>query len=148
MLQSNELNKVIHEWSEVFMHHSGTDFKRFMDETGLSFSQIGVLMQLFFRGNSGVTKLGDHMGVTNAGASQAVDRLVRMGLIERTEDPEDRRAKRLALTPKGRTVIEQGVAARSKFVTRITEALTPEQQSMVIDSLRLLTDAARKASEA
>lgn len=147
MLPSNELGAVIHEWSEVFMRRSGHDFKSFMSETGLSFSQVGVLMGLAHAGRSGVSKLGDQMGVTNAGASQAVDRLVRMGLIERTEDPADRRAKRLALTPKGRTIIEQGIVARSRFFKRITEALTPEQQSMIIASLRLLTEAARQAEE-
>ncbi len=34
------LTEVIREWSEVFMHRSMRDFKRFMDETDLSFSQI------------------------------------------------------------------------------------------------------------
>ena len=39
MLHTKELIEVIHEWSEVFMRRSGRDFKRFMDETGLSFSK-------------------------------------------------------------------------------------------------------------
>jgi DNA-binding MarR family transcriptional regulator len=87
------------------------------------------------------------MGVTNAAASQAVDRLVGLDLIERTEDPEDRRAKRLALTQKGRAVIEQGIEARSKWIEGLTDALTPEQQDMIISALTLLTEAARKTDE-
>ncbi len=138
---------VIREWSEVFMQRSMRDFKRFMDETGLSFSQLSVLMRLKHGGNSGVTEIGDQMGVTSAAASQAVDRLVQLGLIERTEDPEDRRAKRLALTKKGSALIEQGVEARGKWIEGLTDALTPDQQNMIISALTLLTEAAQKTKE-
>jgi DNA-binding MarR family transcriptional regulator len=147
MSPTKELTKVIHEWSEVFMNRSGRDFKRFMDETDLSFSQISVLMRLKHGGNIGVSEIGDQLGVTSAAASQAVDRLVQLGLIERTEDPEDRRAKRLALTPKGCTLIEKGIEARSQWIEGLTDALTPEQQSMIISALTLLTAAARATKE-
>src|SRR5512136_1623415 len=99
MSPTQGLSEVIREWSEVFMHRSMRDFRRFMDETGLSFSQINILMRLLHGGSAGVSEIGDQLGVTNAAASQAVDRLVELELIERTEDPQDRRAKRLALTP-------------------------------------------------
>ena len=147
MSPTKELTEVIHEWSEVFMRRSGRDFKRFMDETGLSFSQLNVLMRLYHGGNSGVSEIGEQMGVTSAAASQAIDRLVLLGLIGRTEDPEDRRAKRLALTPKGRTLIESGIEARSRWVEGLTDALTPEQQSLTISALTLLTAAARATEE-
>jgi MarR family transcriptional regulator for hemolysin len=147
MSPTKELTEVIHEWSEVFMRRSGRDFKRFMDETGLSFSQLNVLMRLYYGGNSGVSEIGEQMGVTSAAASQAIDRLVLQGLIERTEDPIDRRAKRLALTPKGRMLIEKGIEARSRWVEGLTDALTPEQQSMTISALTLLTEAARATKE-
>jgi DNA-binding MarR family transcriptional regulator len=147
MQSSKQLTAVIREWSEVFMHRSGRDFKRFMDETGLSFSQISILMRLMHEGSSGVSEIGDQLGVTNAAASQSVDRLVQLGLIERTEDPEDRRAKRLNLTHKGRALINKGIEARGKWIEGLTDALTPEQQNMIISALTLLTEAARKMND-
>jgi DNA-binding MarR family transcriptional regulator len=147
MSPTKELTEVIREWSEVFMHRSMRDFKRFMDETDLSFSQISVLMRLFHGSNCGVSEIGGQLGVTNAAASQTVDRLVQLGLIERTEDPVDRRAKRLALTEKGRVLIEKGIDARSKWIEGLTDALTLEQQNMIISALTLLTEAARKTKE-
>jgi len=147
MSTTKELTEIIREWSEVFMRRSGRDFKRFMDETGLSFSHLNVLMRLYHGGNSGVSEIGEQMGVTSAAASQAIDRLVLQGLIQRTEDPIDRRAKQLTLTPKGRTLIERGIEARSQWVEGLTEALTPEQQSMTISALTLLTEAARATKE-
>lgn len=144
MSPTKALTEVIREWSEVFMHRSMRDFRKFMDETGLSFSQISILMRLLHGGNAGVSEIGGQLGVSNAAASQAVDRLVQLGLIERTEDPIDRRAKKLALTPEGRRLIEQGIQIRSKWVEGLTDALTPEQQSMIISALTLLTAAAKE----
>ena len=147
MSPAKVLAEVIREWSEVFMHRSMRDFKRFMDETGLSFSQINILMRLFHGGDTGISEIGDQLGVTNAAASQSVDRLVQLGLIKRTEDPIDRRAKRLELTPKGRALMEKGIEVRIKWVEGITTALTPEQQESIISALNLLTEAARKTEE-
>jgi DNA-binding MarR family transcriptional regulator len=147
MSPTKQLTEIVHEWSEVFMQRSMRDFKRFMDETDLSFSQISVLMRLYHGGKIGVSEIGEQMGVTSAAASQAIDRLVNLELIERTEDPNDRRAKQLVLTQKGRALIEKGIEARSNWISDLTNALTPEQQTMIISALTRLTKAARKTEE-
>ena len=147
MSQTEILTEVIRKWSQVFMQRSMRDFKRFMDSTGLSFSQINILMRLFHEGITNVSEVGELLGISNAAASQAVDRLVGLGLIERTEDPEDRRTKRLALTPVGRTAIEKGIEARSQWIEGVTHALNPEQQKMIISALTLLTQAAQDTNE-
>jgi DNA-binding MarR family transcriptional regulator len=147
MLPTKALTEVIREWSEVFMHRSMRDFKRFMEETGLSFSQINILMRLIHAKSTGVSEIGEELGVTNAAASQAVDRLVGLGLIERAEDPEDRRAKKLALTQKGRALIEKGIEARSKWVEGLTDTFTSDQQAMIISALTLLTESAIKMED-
>lgn len=139
--------EVIREWSEVFMQRSMRDFRKFMEETDLSFSQINILMRLIHGNSTSVSEIGEQLGVTNAAASQAVDRLVGLDLIERTEDPIDRRAKRLALTRKGRTLIERGIEVRSQWIEGLTDALTPEQQSLIIAALTLLTEAAQATKE-
>jgi DNA-binding MarR family transcriptional regulator len=108
---------------------------------------LSVLMRLFMRGNSGVSEIGGHLGVTSAAASQTVDHLVQMGFIERTEDPEDRRAKQLTLTNKGREIIARGVETRSKWVEGLTNSLSADQQNMIINALTLLTEAARKTND-
>ncbi|MGD0879396.1 MAG: MarR family transcriptional regulator [Anaerolineales bacterium] len=147
MSPTKVFTEVIREWSEVFMQRSMRDFRKFMDETGLSFSQINILMRLIHAGSTGVSEIGEQLGVSNAAASQAVDRLVILDLIKRTEDPADRRAKQLALTHKGHTLIESGIEARSRWVEGLTDALTPEQQTMIVSALTLLTAAARTTEE-
>ena len=81
MSPSEEFKRVVRDWAKSYMNRSMHDFKRFMEETGLSFSQINILMRLFHGGMSGVSEIGEQMGITNAAASQTVDRLVGMDLI-------------------------------------------------------------------
>lgn len=147
MSPSKVFTEVVRDWSEVFMHRSGRDFRRFMHETGLSFSQVNLLMRLYHVDKSGVSKIGKRLGVTSAAASQAIDRLVILGLVERTEDPSDRRAKQLVLTPKGRELITHGIEMRCEWVEGLTNAFTKEQQGMIITALTLLTEAAQKSEE-
>jgi len=147
MLPAQELSDVVREWTEVFMSRSGRDFKRFMAETGLSFSQVNLLMRLYHKGKCGISEIGGRLGITKPAASQAIDRLVNLGMIERTEDPDDRRAKRLALTQAGRALIEKGFEARMNWIYSLTDSFTPEQQTLIISVLTLLTEAAKKTED-
>jgi DNA-binding MarR family transcriptional regulator len=143
MAHQNTLPEVIREWSAIFMHRSMSDFKRFMEDTGLSFSQVNILMRVLHGNKIGVTEIGEQLGVTNAAASQAVDRLVTLGLVERKEDPGDRRAKILTLTADGHDLLERGLQARINWVEKLTDSFTPDQQEMIINALSLLTTSAK-----
>lgn len=48
-----------------------------------------------------IKTLAHDLDVSAAAASQAVDRLVRAGVVARTRDPDDRRAVRLSFSPQG-----------------------------------------------
>ncbi len=144
MSPPQELTQVIRTWAEVFMHRSMRDFRRFMEETGLTFAQMNVLMRLKHSRECGVSDIGAQMGVSNAAASQLVDRLVQMGYISREEDPNDRRAKRLRLTAAGESLLQRGIEMRAAWIENLADMLTPEQQEHVIAALNILTEAARR----
>jgi len=143
MPDSERFTFVLRNWAEVFMQRSMRDFKRFMDDSRLSPTQINALMRLYYSGICGVTDIGEHLGVTNAAASQMVERMVQLGLFTRSENAGDRRAKQIALTPRGRALVEAGVEARRSWLEELTTALTPKEQEAIIEALTLLTDAAR-----
>lgn len=147
MKESKQIREAIHAWMAVFMHRSMRDFKRFMTDTGLSFSHVSILMWLLHGNCLGVSDIGEKMGVTNAAASQSIEKLVQMDLVRRSEDPDDRRAKRLEITSKGRTLIQQGMETRIRWVDGLAETLTPEQQNAVVQTLSLLTEAAKRTEE-
>jgi DNA-binding MarR family transcriptional regulator len=144
MPASPRLTEILRDWTEVFMRRSLGEFKRYMDNSGLSWPQVNTLMRLHYGGACGVSEVGSHLGVTSAAASQMVERLVQMGLLERTEDPDDRRAKLLALSRKGRALIDKGIEARRAWTAELTTRLSAEQQATIIIALTYLLQAARE----
>lgn len=146
MASSTDVTKALLKWSEVFMRGQMTGFVRYARECGLSMSQAGALFRLHGRGlTKGVSDIGDHLGVSNAAASQLLDRLVHQGLILRNEDPDDRRAKKISLTDQGRDFIENGMKGRERSFTSLADGMTPEERAAVLAGLNILV---RKIEEA
>ena len=144
MTKSEEFSLVMHNWSETFMRRSMHDFIRFSKDSGLSMPQMSTLFHLHHGNRCGVSNIGELLGVTNAGASQLVDRLVQNGLVERTEDPDDRRAKQLKLTEKGENLVLESIEVRRQWMENLTDALSVEEQDAIIEALTILTIAARE----
>lgn len=143
MTISEEFSQVLHDWSETFMRRSMHEFIQFSKDSGLSMPQIRTLFHLRHDSSCGVSEIGDLLGVTNPAASQMIDRLVLNGYIERTEDPTDRRAKRLNLTDKGRGIVNESIEIRTRWLEKLTDALTLEEQKSIISALVILTKAAK-----
>ena len=145
MSDSDRFTASLHEWTEVFMRRSMHDLVKFSKNSGVSMPQLSTLMHLYHHQDGcGVSDIGSHLGVTNAAASQMIDRLVQQGLLERSEDPKDRRGKRLQVSPKGRQLIEAGIEARRRWMEELTTELDAEQQQLISHALVLLTGAARR----
>lgn len=85
----------------------GGDFLERVDELELSLSQLKALQLLGQSGDSSLKALGDGLGLSLPAISRAVDGLVRRELVTRTEDADDRRMKRVAVTRAGREVLDQ-----------------------------------------
>jgi DNA-binding MarR family transcriptional regulator len=135
---------VLQQWIEVSMQRSMHNFLSYARESGLSMSQLGALFQVYRIGCSGVTDLGDDLGVTSSAASQLLDRLVQQGLIRRTEDPGDRRAKRILLTDKGLRVIQESIRARQGWVAELADTLSESEKEASIAALHILIDRANQ----
>src|SRR5450756_2667144 len=101
----------LQSWIDVFMHRSMRSVLLYAKESGLSMSQLGALMHIA-KGASGVSDIGDDLGISSAAASQMLERLVQMGLILRSEDPHDRRVKQIVLTGKGTEMLHGSWQAR------------------------------------
>jgi DNA-binding MarR family transcriptional regulator len=144
MVSTAQLIQIIRHFMDFAMHHSMRERAHFAKATGLSMPQFGILMQLHYRHNCGVSDLSQRFDITNAAASQLVDKLVQSGLIQREEDPNDRRAKLLNLTEKGRQLIQQGLEERYRWVDQLARKLTEEERNKVSEALQIMTQAAKE----
>jgi DNA-binding MarR family transcriptional regulator len=85
--------------------------------------------------------LGRSMSVT----SRLVDQLVERGLVSRREDERDRRAKRIAITESGRTLITTLERRRAEAQVAVIEHLSPEEQADVARAMALLAEAGKRS---
>lgn len=142
-MTSSQLIQTIRQFMDIAMHHSMRERAHFAKATGLSMPQFGILMQLHYRKDCGVSDISERFDITSAAASQLVDKLVQSGLIQRQEDPSDRRAKLLNLTEKGREFIQQGMEERYRWVNQLAGKLNAEEREKVIEALQIMTQVAK-----
>jgi len=144
MSSSDLFISTFHEWMEIFMHHSMRGYMHYAREKGLSRSMIGTLFHLSHRDHAGVTDLGEHLGVSSAAASQMLEHLVEENLIQRTEDPDDRRMKKITLTEKGYQVMKESVSARLGWLDELTALLSEEEKNQISTVINLIVDRSKK----
>ncbi len=138
----------LHSWADISAQHSMRGWAHHARATGLSMPQFSILMQLYRRGDCGISDISDRFEISSAAASQHVENLVQAGLIGRTEDPRDRRAKQIQLSEKGRALIHNGFDARYHWIDQLAKAIEPKDQEKVSEALSILIEAARKVEQA
>ena len=94
---------------------------------GLSIPQFDLLSTLTEQEGLSQQELAQRLYVTKGNVSGLLDRMVEAGLVERRSTPDDRRSNALFLTPKGRALAEEGIAAQNAYVTRTLGTLDPRE---------------------
>jgi DNA-binding MarR family transcriptional regulator len=129
--------KPFHESMESFLANIIQSFLNSMKQHGLSTPQIHALMYIFHADECQVSDIGTLADVSNAAASQLVERLVQQDLVDRREDPENRRNKLVTLSKKGKDLIHNSVIS-NPFLMKIIATLTLEQLQVIHNAFTIL----------
>jgi DNA-binding MarR family transcriptional regulator len=133
----------LHENLEYFLEQVIQDFMHFMHETGHTRPMLHALFHIYHAGECPISEIGALSASSPAAASQLVDRLVQQGLVQRSEDPQDRRIKKLRLTDKSLELIHQGITS-NRYLMDLIAALTAEQRQTVHTAFGYLAESSRK----
>ena len=144
MTEATQFSETVRQWMDTFMHRSMGGWAHYVRTRGVSMPQFMLLMHIHHKKSCGISDLSEHMEISNAAASQLVDKLVQAKLLVRVEDPDDRRAKQVSLSPAGEDLIEKGIAERSRWVDALTEKLNSEERKKVAAALEILNETAKK----
>jgi len=134
----------LREWMETSMHRSFHAFIRHNRESDLSLSQVNALFRLYHHGGSSVNDLANHLGITTAAVSQLLDPLIAAGLVLRSENPEDRRKKRIALTEKGQGMVEKSMNTRHAWLLELSQVLSDDEKEALLPAIKLLNQRTRE----
>lgn len=104
----------------------------------LTLAQFDVLAQLSV--NQGISQqaLARHLLVTKGDVCGLINRLSERGLVDRREDPQDRRAHKLYLTEAGQNLAVQVVPEHEAFVLEQMGTLNADEQRFLQMLLRRL----------
>jgi DNA-binding MarR family transcriptional regulator len=124
-----ELIRDMYALASFLMRSSNLGTFNKIAELDLSFTQIKALCVMDLDASEPSVKgLADSMSVSLPTMSRAVDSLFERGFVDRYEDREDRRVKRISLTDAGRTVTstlnEARLLGMRDFLTSLSDAET------------------------
>lgn len=106
------------------------DLFQLLNDLDLSVTQYKMLHLLSQQPDEelSVKALGDHVGLSLAAASRAVEGLHQRGYVERHEDACDRRVKRVRIADAGRRAIAELHTANIAALTEFIATLTPDER--------------------
>jgi DNA-binding MarR family transcriptional regulator len=111
-------------------------------ELRLGFTQLAALYVLADGGTTTIGELAEVLGRSPSATSRLVEGLVRRRLVERHEEPEDRRQRTLALTHRGRALLRVVDRARAdQFLTTVRPLPTTERALVAMGVAALATHA-------
>ncbi len=115
---------------------------RVIDESGLTFTQMKVLMTLAGSADEvlNLKPLAERLGLSLPSASRAVDELVNRELVARIEDERDRRQRRLSLTAAGEELAGEIMAARLQGLGQFAASLDEAERERLDSALSLLIE--------
>jgi MarR family 2-MHQ and catechol resistance regulon transcriptional repressor len=111
---------------------------RHIRSLGIGFSDFLALETLLHKGPTPVNEIGRKVQLTSGSITTAIDRLERKGMVERRNDPEDRRARVVHLTPAGRKLITCAFADHERAIERAAAGLTAAERAQAVALLKKL----------
>ncbi|MDT8911253.1 MarR family winged helix-turn-helix transcriptional regulator [Amycolatopsis sp. PS_44_ISF1] len=105
-------------------------------ELSLAPRHLSLLSCLLFDGPMTVTELAGRLEVAPTTASLMVGDLSRQGLLDRAEDPHDRRRTIVSVNEEKRCAVDAWLAHGARAWERALTPLTPAERGLVIRTLR------------
>ncbi|WP_344401202.1 MarR family winged helix-turn-helix transcriptional regulator [Streptomyces longisporus] len=116
------------------------------EECGISHLMFEVLLILGRAGEPGLSMraIAQEQVLTTGGATRLVDRMEAAGLVERAEDPGDRRGRLVRLTERGEETAVRASRLHVENIRRYFLAPLPaEDHERFAEDLRILSQSAR-----
>ncbi len=117
-------------------------------EEAVTLPQLRVLVVAADLGALTMTDVADVLSVHASNATRQVERLVRSGLLDRRDDPQNRRHVRLTLTAAGQRLVETVLEHRREAFRHLLGTLPRATQVAVGEAMTRLAEAAGGRTDA
>lgn len=138
--------EVLDSFAEVMSRLLVERYQRHLAELDLTLLQAQVL-RVLRRGAVLTGQLASELRISAPALTQLTDRLVRKGLIERQAAADDRRCVLVALSTKGRRLVEQFHRQRSEIFNGALAYLSDAEQAQIVEGLGKVIEALERYEE-
>ena len=114
----------------------------------LPLAQMRLMWTIYHSKEASMKDLAERLQVSQSTVTQAADKLVKRGLIERIADPVDRRVVRLKMSEGGGALIGESDAARREFLNEVWKSMPDSVRNSVTVGMIELAEHAERAREA
>ena len=116
-------------------------------EDVVTLPQFRVLVMIASHGPQNLGSVATALGVHPSNATRLCERLVVAGLVDRGDDPQDRRFLRLVLTDEGHRLVETVMQHRRTAIEKVMAQMAPSRRRAVAAALEAFATAAGEVPE-
>ncbi|GAA2876297.1 MarR family transcriptional regulator [Pseudonocardia halophobica] len=117
-------------------------------EDRVTLPQLRIMVMIASRGPLNLGAIAASLEVHPSNASRACDRLVAAGLLDRRDDPADRRNLLLQLTKAGAQLVDEVTVQRRQAIQDTLEKMPVRRRRGLVAALSAFADAAGEPAEA
>jgi DNA-binding MarR family transcriptional regulator len=114
-------------------------------EESVTLTQFRTLVVLRAHGVTRQNRLSDRLRVNASTTLRTVERLIALGLVDRRENPVDRREVEIELTTRGRRLVDEVTASRRAAIEEIVRKMPARHRDAMIEALAAFAQAADEA---
>ncbi|MEO7617239.1 MAG: MarR family transcriptional regulator [Candidatus Saccharibacteria bacterium] len=107
-----------------------------LSEYNLTRPQIEVLFVISHKSRQTIGELASAMGITNGGATQMIEVMVKRDLFERIADTHDRRVTHVLLTENGKALTTDLRKRHGAFMAKLLDGLGSDEMTQLVALMR------------
>ncbi len=111
---------------------------------GLSLPQCHVILELGELEHTTIANLAQSLNLDKSTVSRTIDSLVKMKMVKRVENADDRRYALVSLTKQGLEVFNQLNTLNGSYFERVFESIPKNERNKIVEHFKLLTDSMTK----
>jgi DNA-binding MarR family transcriptional regulator len=133
---------------DAFMHRIAATHAHEFTEVGMTMAQAKLLYHVQSATALRMSELATRLGVAISTTSGLVDRLVDAGLLDRKDDPADRRQVVVTLTGRGTATLDRMRELNAAHLRRMLDHVSDADLTTIERAIRILGEAAMAISTA
>lgn len=111
-------------------------------EDAVTLTQFRALVVIDSHEHTNINRLSEELGVNTSTATRGVDQLVSKGLVDRIQNPHNRREVIVTLTAHGKQLTDAVTERRSDEIRTIVQQMPADRASVMVSALKAFGEAA------